>query len=88
MARASTKLKKDALGEALDYVRDEGANIVYRTKAKKPYAVLVPVDDEQTVEAIEDLIDARAAENALSEMKRKGERPIPYARVRKELGLR
>jgi len=49
---------------------------------------LVPVDDEQTVEAIEDLIDARAAENALSEMKRKGEQPIPYARVRKELGLR
>lgn len=69
-------------------MRDEKADIVYRTRAKKPYAVLVPADDEETVEAIEDLIDARAAERALSEVKRKGEQPIPYARVRKELGLR
>ncbi len=88
MARASTKLKRDALGEALEYVREEKADIVYRTRAKKPYAVLVPVDDEQTVEAIEDLIDARAAESALREVKHKGEPSIPYARVRKELGLR
>lgn len=88
VARASTNLKKDALGEALDYMRDGKADIVYRTKAKKPYAVLVPVDDEETVEAIEDLIDARAAEKALEAVKRKGEQPIPYAQVRKELGLR
>jgi hypothetical protein len=46
------------------------------------------VDDEETLEAIEDVIDARAAKKALREMKRKGERPIPYERVRKELGLR
>lgn len=88
VARASAKLKKDALDEALDYVRSERANIVYRQARGKPYAVLVPVDDEETVEAIEDVIDARAAEKALREMKRKGERPIPYERVRKELGLR
>ena len=57
-------------------------------KGKKPYAVLVPVDDEETLEAIEDLIDARSAEKALGEMKRKGEKPIPYEQVRKELGLK
>lgn len=88
MARASTKSKNDALGQALAYVKDAKADIVYRTKAKKPYAVLVPVDDEATVEAIEDLLDARTAAKALSQLKRTGEQPIPYARVRKELGFR
>ena len=89
VARASTRPKANPLGEALDYVRRERANIVYRKgKGKKPYAVLVPVDDEKTLEAIEDVIDARAAERALREMKRKGEKAIPYEQVRKELGLR
>jgi hypothetical protein len=88
VARASAGSKKDALGQALEYVKDAKADIVYRTKARKPYAVLVPVDDDATVEAIEDLLDARTAEKALAELKRTGEQPIPYARVRKELGLR
>ena len=85
----STKLKKQALDGALDYVRRERVNIVYReAKGKKPRAVLVPVDDEETVEAIEDVIDARAADKTLAEMKRKGEKPIPYERARKELGVK
>ena len=89
VARASTKLKKLALDEALDYVRRERANIVYRAaKGRKPYAVLVPVDDEATVKAIEDVIDARAAEKTLAEIKGRGEKPLPYKQVRKELGLR
>ena len=89
VARASTKPRKQALDEALDYVRRERANVVYReAKTKKPYAVLVPVDDEETIEAIEDVIDARAVERALAEMKRKGEKPIPYEQARKELGLK
>jgi hypothetical protein len=89
VARASTKPKRRAFEMDLDYVRRERANVVYReARGKKPYAVLVPVDDDETVEAIEDLIDARAAERALGEINRKGEKPIPYERVRKELGLR
>ncbi len=88
MARASRKPKQDALDEALARVRRERTDIVFReAKGKKPYAVLVPVDDEETVEAIEDVIDARAAERAVAEMKRKGEKPIPYQQVRKHLGL-
>jgi hypothetical protein len=88
IARAAKRLKKDALGEALAQVRRDGTNIVYRhAKGKKPYAMLVPVDDEKTIRAIEDILDARAAESAVAEMKRKGEKPIPYGQVRKELGL-
>jgi hypothetical protein len=85
--RASAKPRKQSLDEALDYVRRERTNIVYReARGEKPYAVLVPVDDEETVGAIEDVIDARAAEKALAAMKRKGEKPLPYEQVRKELG--
>jgi hypothetical protein len=89
VARTSTRSKLDALGKALAYVQRERANIVYRRgKGKKPYAVLVPVDDEEALEAIEDVIDAHAASKALAEMKRKGEKPIPYEQARKQLGLR
>lgn len=88
VARASGKPKRDALDEALARVRRERTDIVFReAKGKKPYAVLVPVDDEETVEAIEDVIDARAAERAVAEMTGKGEKPIPYEQVRKQLGL-
>lgn len=89
IARKSTRSKSDALDEALAYVRRERANIVYRRgKGKKPFAVLVPVDDEEALDAIEDVIDACAATRALSEMKRKGQKGIPYEQLRKELGLR
>lgn len=89
IARTSTRSKSDALAVALAYVQRERANIVYRRgKGKKPCAVLVPVDDEEALEAIEDAIDARAATRALAEMKRTGEKGIPYEQLRKELGLR
>ncbi len=89
MARASAKHRKQGVRDDLDYVRRERANIVYRrAKSSVPYAVLVPVDDEETVEAIEDLIDARTADRALAEMKRSGEKPIPYESVRKEMGFK
>ncbi len=89
VTRRSARPKPDALGEALEYVLRERANIVYRRgRGKRPYAVLVPVDDEEAVKAIEDAIDAHAAARTLAEMKRKGEKSIPYEQARKELGLR
>jgi PHD/YefM family antitoxin component YafN of YafNO toxin-antitoxin module len=39
------------------------------------------------VEEEEDREDAAAAEEALAEMERTGEQPIPYERARRELGL-
>lgn len=89
VARASTRLRRRAFEADLDHVRRERANFVYReARSRKPYAVLVPVDDDETVEAIEDVIDARAAEKALDELKRNGEKPIPYEQARKGLGLK
>jgi hypothetical protein len=84
VARTSRKPKRQTLGEALDYVKRERANVVYR-QGQKPYAVLVPVDDDETVEAIEDVIDARAADKILAEIKRTGEKPVAYGQFRKQL---
>jgi hypothetical protein len=86
--RPSAKLKQQSLDEALDYVRRECSTIVYcEAGGEKPFAVLVPVDDEETVDAIEDVLDARAAEKALAAMRRRGDKPILYKQARKKLGL-
>lgn len=54
---------------------------------KKSIAALVPVDDEAFVEELEDAVDARDARHRLAEMKRTGEKGVPFEKVCKELGL-
>ncbi len=51
-------------------------------------AVIVPVEDLDLLEAMEDAKDVAEAEKAEREMERTGEKPIPYERARKELGLK
>ena len=46
------------------------------------------MDDLAALERMEDEIDAREANKALAEMKRKGLKPIPWEQVKAELGLR
>ena len=54
-------------------------------------AALVSLEElrelERAVEMIEDQLDATAAKEALEEMAETGQRPIPFAQVRQELGL-
>jgi PHD/YefM family antitoxin component YafN of YafNO toxin-antitoxin module len=50
-------------------------------------AAIVPAEDLALLEAMEDRIDADDASEALAEMKAKGEKPIPLAKVKKRLGL-
>lgn len=81
MAQAARKTR-DELTQSLDYVTREREIIVFRRgKRGKPVAVLVPVEDEGLIEAIEDQIDAREARKAMRE------RSIPWEQVKKELGL-
>jgi cytochrome c553 len=49
--------------------------------------VLISEDDLKLLEAYENLLDARAAEQALAEMEARGEKPIPWEIVKKEAGL-
>ena len=43
--------------------------------------------EEEIFQFLEDVIDNRAADQAIKEMERTGEKPIPWEKVKKEAGL-
>ena len=53
----------------------------------KSVAAIVPIEDLATLEELEDRRDLAQAKKALAEAKKKGEKPIPWTKVRRELGL-
>jgi prevent-host-death family protein len=74
------------MADALNRVAYQGERIVLERRGK-PFAALVPMDDLAVLEAIEDRADVKAARKALAGMKRKGNKPIPWGKVKEELGL-
>jgi len=57
------------------------------TRYGRTLAAIVPAEDLDLLEAMEDRIDANEARKALADMKAKDEKPIPWAKVKKRLGL-
>jgi prevent-host-death family protein len=57
------------------------------TRYGRTLAAIVPAEDLELLEAMEDRIDSEDAEKALAEMKAKGEKPIPIAKLKTKLGL-
>jgi prevent-host-death family protein len=57
------------------------------TRRGKPVAALVPIEDLNFLEAIEDRLDAEEFQRAKDEFERSGEPAIPWAKVKAELGL-
>ena len=45
------------------------------------------IPEEEIFQFLEDVIDNQAADQALQEMERAGEKPIPWEKVKKEAGL-
>ena len=63
---------------SIRYVTDENG---------KRVEVIMPVEEyERLVEAIEDLEDVRLYDEAKAEIEREGSDPIPWEKVREELG--
>lgn len=77
---------RNNLADALNRVIYAGERVVLERRGK-PAAAIVSLDDLAMLEAIEDGEDVKAAKRAIAEMKRKGEKPIPFAEVKKQLGL-
>lgn len=77
--RTSRKAKND-LNASLEYVTRERQVLVFRT-GKKLLAALVPLDDEQQLEALEDELDRREAQEATKEPS------IPWEKVKQDLAL-
>jgi prevent-host-death family protein len=72
---------RQQIADALNTVAYAGERIAIKRHGKR-IAVLVPVDDLELLEAMEDRVDLALAKKALKEKGR-----IPWERAKKELGL-
>ena len=52
-----------------------------------PSVAIIPIEDLELLEFLEDQIDIQDAHKALAEMKAKGEKPVPWDEVKSRLGL-
>lgn len=74
---------RDEFADTLNRVAYAGERIVLRRRGKD-IAALVPIEDLEMIEALEDRLDIAAAKKALKE---KGPN-IPIAKIKVELGLK
>ncbi len=81
MTEVSTVEIREQLSELVSRVH-YGRDRVVVTRRGKRLIALVPIDDLELIEAIEDRIDVQAAKRALKE---KGS--IPWTKVKKQLRL-
>ena len=86
MARITTHKAKESFAEKLNRVVSKQERIIVRRNGKD-VAALVPMEDLVSLEELEDRRDLEEAKRALADAKRKGEKPIPWAKAKKELGL-
>jgi len=87
MVQVGIKEIRDNLAEALNKVAYAGERVVLARRGKG-VAALVSMEDLALLEKLEDEADVRDAKRALAEMKRKGEKPIPLAVIKKRLGMK
>jgi prevent-host-death family protein len=81
MTRLSVNDVRNDFAETLNRVRYQGERVVVERRGKG-VAALVPVEDLELLQALEDRIDLAAARKALKEPGR-----IPWEKVKKDLGL-
>lgn len=59
-----------------------GGERVVLHRRKKPVAAVVPIEDLELIERIEDELDIKSAQKALKEKGR-----VPWTKIKKQLGL-
>lgn len=84
MVRKPVSEARYDLAETLNRVRYKGERIVLHRRGKD-VAALVPVEDLELLEELEDRIDLESAREALKEAEKEG--TIPWSEVKKKLGL-
>jgi len=74
-------------GEVLDHAAHDKARVVL-TRDGKPVAAIVPIEDYDALEAIEDAYDAQLAREAIAAWEAAGRPPgIPHEEVLAEYGI-
>ena len=86
MTKVSTAVARKQFSDMVNRASYAKERVVL-TRYGKTLAAIVPAEDLEWLEAMEDRIDSEDAEKALAEMKAKGEKPIPLAKLKKKLGL-
>ena len=76
-----------SIGAAIGHVADDKVRVLL-TREGKPVAAIVPIEDYEALEAIEDAYDAKLAGEAIAAWEAAGRAPgIPMADVARELGI-
>ena len=86
MTKLAASKVRDSFSDTLNRVAYRRERIVLRRRGKDLVAI-VPMEDLALIERLEDEIDIRRARRALSEMKRKGKKPVPLAELKRELDV-
>ncbi len=82
MSRAASPKTSNRIDGTLDRLR-QGQRIVLK-KGRRAVAAVVSMEDLKLLEKLEDQMDVEIARKRLADP---NEVPIPYERIRKELGL-
>lgn len=86
MTRLAVTKAREELAEMLNRVAYGRERVILERRGRS-VAALVPIEDLELLEMLEDRLDLEAAKRALAEAKAKGEKPIPWKTVKKNLGL-
>jgi prevent-host-death family protein len=86
MAEISTTEAREEFSEIVNRAA-YGKERVVLTRHGKRLAAVVPVEDLEALEGLEDNLDVLAAERAEKRAKSKGEKAVPWAKAKKQLGL-
>jgi len=84
MDSVNTTEVRENLADVLNRVA-YGKDRLRITRRGKQLAAVVPIEDLEYLERLEDEIDIREAKRALADIKKKG--GIPWEELKKELGL-
>ena len=86
MARVTAGKSNESLARTINRAAAKRERIIVQRNGKN-VAAIVPMEDLAALEELEDRLDLAAAKRALADSKKKGEKPIPWAKAKNELGL-
>ncbi len=86
MPRITASKASQSFRETLNRVASKRERVIVRSQGKD-VAAIVPMEDLAALEKLEDRQDLEQATRALADAKKKGERPIPWGKAKRKLGL-
>jgi antitoxin (DNA-binding transcriptional repressor) of toxin-antitoxin stability system len=81
MSKISTSVARQRFSEILSKAEFAGERTILHRR-KKPVAAVVPIQDLELIERMEDLVDIEDARKALKEKGR-----IPLSQIKRDLGM-